>query len=239
MLIECHNVSVHLGQRNILRNINLSVHAGEIITLVGPNGAGKSTLFKTLIGALSPSSGEIHKAPDLRIGYVPQRLYIDDTLPITVSRFMNLPRVHSREVVTQALADAGVAGLDKQQVMDLSGGQFQRVLLARALLGEPNLLLLDEATQGLDHRGTADFYRQIAKVRETRGCAIVMISHELHVVMKQTDWVVCLNAHICCQGEPDVISDSHEYRALFGLDAQDDTALNLRESRRQPATGTC
>ncbi|MDD1795473.1 metal ABC transporter ATP-binding protein [Enterovibrio sp. ZSDZ42] len=236
MLIECQNVSVHLGQRNILRNINLSVRAGEIITLVGPNGAGKSTLFKTLIGALSPSAGDINKALNLRIGYVPQRLFIDDTLPITVSRFMNLPRAHSSEVVAQALADAGVAGLDKQQVMDLSGGQFQRVLLARALLGEPNLLLLDEATQGLDHRGTADFYRQIAKVRETRGCAIVMISHELHVVMKQTDWVICLNGHICCQGEPDVISDSQEYRALFGLDAHDDTALNLRESRRQPAT---
>ncbi|MEI8610057.1 metal ABC transporter ATP-binding protein [Enterovibrio sp. Hal110] len=238
MLIECHNMSVRIGKRNILSNINLSVHAGEIITLVGPNGAGKSTLFKSLIGALSPSAGLLNKASDLRIGYVPQRLYIDDTLPITVSRFMNLPRSHSPKVVAQALSDAGVAGLDKEQVMDLSGGQFQRVLLARALLGEPNLLLLDEATQGLDHRGTADFYRQIAKVRETRGCAIVMISHELHVVMKQTDWVICLNGHICCQGEPDVISDSQEYRALFGLDSHDDAALNLNEPQLQAASGT-
>ena len=227
MLIECQNLSLHLGKRTILRNITLSVKAGEIVTIIGPNGSGKTSLFKTLIGALSPSSGVLNKASDLRIGYVPQKLYIDQTLPMTVRRFMNLPGGHSAKAVVDALTHAGVAGLDKQQVMDLSGGQFQRVLLARALLGAPNLLLLDEATQGLDHRGSADFYRQIARVRANLGCAIMMISHDLHLVMRQTDRVICLNGHICCQGKPETVSGSPEYHALFGLDRDDEAALYL------------
>ncbi len=230
MLIECKNLSVRLGKRSILSNITLSVQAGEIVTIIGPNGSGKTSLFKTLIGALSPSSGVLSKKNGLRIGYVPQKLYIDETLPMTVRRFMNLPGGHSAKAVADALAHAGVAGLDKQQVMDLSGGQFQRVLLARALLGSPDLLLLDEATQGLDHRGSADFYRQIAYVRENLGCAIMMISHELHVVMRQTDRVICLNGHICCQGKPETVSGSPEYHALFGLDRDDQAALYLHRN---------
>jgi zinc transport system ATP-binding protein len=235
MLIECQNLSVHLGKRTILRNISLSVKKGEIVTIIGPNGSGKTTLFKTLIGGVSPSSGVLNKASDLRIGYVPQKLYIDETLPMTVRRFMNLPGGHSAKAVVDALKHAGVAGLDKQQVMDLSGGQFQRVLLARALLGAPDLLLLDEATQGLDHRGSADFYRQIAYVRENLGCAIMMISHELHVVMRQTDRVVCLNGHICCQGKPETVSGSPEYHALFGLDRDDEAALYLHRNHHDRA----
>lgn len=227
MLIECKDVAIRLGKRNILRDINLSVNAGEIITVVGPNGSGKTTLFKTLIGALEPSQGSVTKQPALRIGYVPQKLYIDETLPMTVTRFMNLPGGHSRQEVSDALLHAGVAGLNKQQVRDLSGGQFQRVLLARALLGNPQLLLLDEATQGLDHRGSADFYRQIAHVREHLGCAIMMISHELHVVMRKTDRVICLNGHICCQGQPEKVTRSPEYQALFGLEQEDEAALYI------------
>ncbi len=230
MLIECDGVSVHLGKRMILSNISLSVSPQEIITILGPNGSGKTTLFKTLIGALQPSSGVLSKKPGLRIGYVPQKLHIDETLPMTVRRFMNLPGGHSPNRVAEALAHAGVPGLDKQQIMDLSGGQFQRVLLARALLGTPDLLLLDEATQGLDHRGSADFYRQIASVRESLGCAIVMISHELHVVMRHTDRVICLNGHICCQGKPETVSGSPEYHALFGLDRDNETALYLHQN---------
>lgn len=227
MLIECDNLSVHIGQRAILRGIDLSVEQGEIVTIIGPNGSGKTTLFKTLIGALSPSAGVASKKPGLKIGYVPQRLHIDETLPITVKRFMNLPGGHSKAAVAEALAHAGVPELDKQQIMGLSGGQFQRVLLARALLGNPELLLLDEATQGLDYRGTAAFYRQIASVRETLGCAILMISHDLHVVMGQTDRVICLNGHICCQGVPETVSRSPEYHTLFGLDEQSESALYL------------
>lgn len=229
MLIECDEMSVHLGKRKVLSNINLSVSPKEIVTVLGPNGSGKTTLFKTLIGAITPSAGVLKKQPGLRIGYVPQRLHIDETLPMTVKRFMNLPSGHSPSTVADALTHAGASGLDKQQIMDLSGGQFQRVLLARALLGNPELLLLDEATQGLDHRGSADFYRQIASVRKNLGCAIIMISHELHVVMRQTDRVICLNGHICCQGKPEAVSGSPEYHALFGLDKESEAALYLHQ----------
>ena len=227
-LIECNSLSVHYGKRRVLHDITMSVEAGEIVTVIGPNGSGKTTLFKVLIGAVSPSSGTLDKAPELKIGYVPQKLHIDETLPMTVKRFMNLPGGHSSRSVAEALAHAGVPGLDRQQVMALSGGQFQRVLLARALLGAPDLLLLDEATQGLDHRGAADFYRQIAEVKRNLGCGIVMISHELHVVMRQTDRVICLNGHICCQGEPETVGVSPEYRTLFGLD-KDEAALYLNQ----------
>jgi len=229
MLIECDNMSVHFGKRKVLSNINLSIKPKEIVTVLGPNGSGKTTLFKALIGALKPSTGQVNKRSDLKIGYVPQRLHIDKTLPITVKRFMNLPKGHTPDTIASALNNAGIPGLGKQQIMDLSGGQFQRVLLARALLGNPKLLLLDEATQGLDHRGSAEFYRQIANVRDKLGCAIIMISHELHVVMRQTDRVICLNGHICCQGEPEVVSDSAEYHALFDLDRESESALYLHQ----------
>ncbi len=228
-LIECEALSVHFGKRRILHDITMSIGRGEIVTVIGPNGSGKTTLFKVMIGALRPSLGAIRKSPDLTIGYVPQKLHIDETLPMTVKRFMKLPGGHSSRELAEALEHAGVPGLDRQQVMDLSGGQFQRVLLARALLGSPDLLLLDEATQGLDHRGTAEFYKQIAAVRENLGCGIVMISHELHVVMNKTDRVICLNGHICCQGKPEVVGVSPEYRTLFGLD-KDEAALYLHQN---------
>lgn len=231
-LIRCESLSVHFGKRRVLHDISMEVAAGEILTVIGPNGSGKTTLFKALIGAVSPSSGVINRSSGLKIGYVPQKLHIDETLPMTVKRFMNLPGGHSVDVVAEALDNAGVPGLDKQQVMDLSGGQFQRVLLARALLGKPSLLLLDEATQGLDHRGAAEFYRQIADVRDKLGCGIIMISHELHVVMRRTDRVICLNGHICCQGEPEVVGVSPEYRDLFGLD-KDEAALYLHQNHHQ------
>jgi len=233
-LIECEALSIHYGKRRVLHDITMSVEPGEIVTIIGPNGSGKTTLFKALIGAVNPSAGSLARSNNLRIGYVPQKLHIDETLPMTVRRFMNLPGGHSIQEVAKALEHAGVPELDQQQVMDLSGGQFQRVLLARALLGSPNLLLLDEATQGIDHRGAADFYRQIAEVREKLGCGIVMISHELHVVMRKTDRVICLNGHICCQGEPEIVGVSPEYRSLFGLD-KDEAALYMHQHHHQHA----
>ena len=229
MLIECDNLSVSFGKRQILNEINLSISSKEIVTVLGPNGSGKTTLFRSIIGAIPVSLVQIHRQAGLRIGYVPQKLHIDETLPITVNRFMNLPHKHSNDAVKSALQHAGIPHLDKQQLMDLSGGQFQRVLLARAILGNPQLLLLDEATQGLDHRGSANFYRQIAQVRDSIGCAVMMISHELHVVMRQTDRVICLNGRICCQGEPEKVTSSPEYQTLFGLDDHSETALYLHK----------
>lgn len=229
VLIECKDVTVKLGKRVILSDINLSIKAGEIVTVIGPNGSGKTTLFKTLIGALKPSTGSIKKAEKLRIGYVPQKLHIDETLPMTVKRFINLPTKHSSNEIKEALSLAGADGLEQEQMLDLSGGQLQRILLAHALLDKPDLLLLDEATQGLDRRGSTEFYRHIAQVRKSQGCAIMLISHELHVVMKEADRVICLNGRICCQGEPQVVSNSDQYHALFGVDEETASAIYVHK----------
>lgn len=223
MLIQVRNLSVQIGKTPILTNINIQVQRGEIVTIIGPNGSGKSTLLRTIIGALKHSVGEVILSPELSIGYVPQRLHIDETLPITVKRFLQLPRRASSAAIDSTMADAGVPGLLDQQLTSLSGGQLQRVLLARALLEQPDLLLLDEPTQGLDRRGTADFYRQIDGIRQSLNCAVIMVSHDLQVVMRQSERVICLNGHICCEGMPEVVGSSAEYRALFGFEDDDDT----------------
>jgi zinc transport system ATP-binding protein len=215
-LVTVENISVGYGATQVLANVSLKVEAGEIVTIVGPNGSGKTTLLRSLIGAVRPTSGRITHKDGLRIGYVPQKLHIDPTLPITVERFLRLTGGTSRDACTHALTRAGVPDLSGRQMSGLSGGQMQRVLLARALINDPEILLLDEATQGLDQPGSAAFYRQIESVRQETGCAVLMISHELHVVMSASDRVICLNGHICCEGTPDIVSAAPEYRALFG-----------------------
>jgi zinc transport system ATP-binding protein len=182
-----------------------------------------------MIGAVKPLSGRIIQACNLKIGYVPQKLHIDDALPITVSRFLKLPGGVRVADVDYALTQAGVPELEKEQLSKLSGGQFQRVLLARALIGKPDLLLLDEATQGLDQRGSALFYQQIETVRQATGCAVLMISHELHVVMSASDRVICLNGHVCCEGAPALVASAPEYRALFGTGTGGALALYRHE----------
>lgn len=215
-LIDVEDLSVRYGANTVLRNVGLTVEPGEIVTIVGPNGSGKTSLFRAIIGATKPAAGRVTLQPGIRIGYVPQRLHVDPTLPITVERFMRLGGRVRRQDCATALDAAGVPDLLKRQMSQLSSGQFQRVLLARALIARPEILLLDEATQGLDQPGSAAFYRQVETVRAATGCAVLMISHELHVVMSASDRVVCLNGHVCCEGTPAVVASAPEYRALFG-----------------------
>jgi zinc transport system ATP-binding protein len=215
-LFKVEKLSIGYGAKTVLSNVSLTVEPGEIVTIVGPNGSGKTSLLRAIIGAVKPSSGRVTRGAGLRLGYVPQQLHIDPTLPMTVARFLSLPRSVPATSITEALHQAGVPDLSGAQMSQLSGGQFQRVLLARALIGKPQLLLLDEATQGLDQPGSASFYRQIEKVRSDTGCAVLMISHELHVVMSASDRVICLNGHVCCEGTPEVVASAPEYRALFG-----------------------
>lgn len=224
-LLSVSELSVDLGGRRVLANVDLSLAPGEIVTIVGPNGSGKSTLLRAIIGAVPSSHGQIHRAESLRIGYVPQSLSIDPTLPLTVGRFLNLPRRVGKATAMAALEKAGAQTLWTRQMSQLSGGQFQRVLLARALLHNPQVLLLDEATRGLDQPGSAAFYRQIEAVRAEMGCAVLMVSHELHVVMSASDRVICLNGHVCCHGTPEVVASAPEYRALFGSGTQGALAL--------------
>ena len=228
-LIQVDGLSVKYGARIALSHVSLQVDPGEIVTIVGPNGSGKTSLLRAIIGAVKPAQGRVVRGENVKIGYVPQKLHIDETLPITVARFLKLPGGVSAMDCEQALEQAGVPDLAKAQLSQLSGGQFQRVLLARALIEKPDLLLLDEATQGLDQRGSAAFYQQIEQVRQNTGCAVLMISHELHVVMSASDRVVCLNGHVCCEGTPAVVASAPEYRALFGTGTGGALALYRHE----------
>lgn len=228
-LVEVKNLSVRLGGNEVLHSVDFSIDRGEIVTIVGPNGSGKSTLLRAIVGAVRPNRGSVRLTAGLKIGYVPQRLHIDPTLPMTVARFLNLPHRVAPETIRSALDEAGAGDLAARPMAGLSGGQFQRVMLARALLNHPDLLILDEATQGLDQPGSADFYRQIEQVRQDIGCAVLMVSHELHVVMAASDRVVCLNGHVCCHGTPEHVASAPEYRALFGTGTHGALALYRHE----------
>ena len=231
-LIEARGLGYRDGPRQILHDIDLAIHPGEIVTIVGPNGAGKTTLLRILIGALRPGRGEVRRRPGLRIGYTPQKLAIDRTMPLTVDRFLKLgggAKDRSGAARAAALEAVGIAGLGPVQVADLSGGELQRAALARAWLRQPGLLVLDEPTQGLDQPGEAAFYRLIERVRRDTGAAVCMVSHDLHVVMSASDRVICLNGHVCCEGAPVQVTAMPEYRALFGLGTQGALALYRHE----------
>ncbi|TMV82297.1 metal ABC transporter ATP-binding protein [Thioclava sp. BHET1] len=224
-LIAAEDLTVRFGGATVLEDVRLSISRGEIVTLIGPNGSGKSTLLRALLGIVPPSAGHVRLRPGLVIGYVPQKLHIDQGLPLTVVRFLSLPRRRPAAEAAAALARVGMSGMEKRPMTGLSGGQLQRVLLARALLMRPDILILDEPTQGLDQPGEAAFYKLIEEVRAELGCAVLMVSHDLHVVMAASDRVICLNGHICCEGAPHVVTNAPEYRALFGLGTQGALAL--------------
>jgi zinc transport system ATP-binding protein len=228
-LIAADHVCVRFGTDEVLHDISLKVDPGEIVTILGPNGSGKSTLLRALLGIVPVAEGSILREAGLRVGYVPQKLTVDRTMPITVRRFLSLPTRVSDQAAAETLARVGMAGQEGEQMTTLSGGQLQRVLLARALLGKPQLLMLDEPTSGLDQPGEVAFYRLIEEVRRDTGAAVLMVSHDLHVVMAASDRVICLNGHICCEGTPRVVSTAPEYRALFGLGTQGALALYRHE----------
>ncbi len=216
-LITARGLALQFGGVRVLHDIDFTIERGEIVTIVGPNGSGKTSLLRALLGVVPPTKGKITRAKGLRVGYVPQRLHIDPGLPLPVARFLSLPLRAERAAMEAALARVGVPGVIGQNMATLSGGQFQRVLLARALLGKPDILMLDEPTAGLDQPGVASFYQLIEDVRRETGCAVLSVSHDLHVVMAASDRVICVNGHICCEGAPHVVRAAPEYRALFGF----------------------
>lgn len=224
-LLGAQAISVERDGRPVLRDVTLSIQPGEIVTIVGPNGSGKTTLLRALLGAEAVSSGRVVRKRGLRVGYVPQKLFLDPSLPMTVARFLSLPRRTGAAAQSAALQAAGATGLAQRPIAALSGGQTQRVLLARALLDQPEILLLDEPTQGLDQVGAAAFYQMVENLRQQTGCAVLMVSHELHVVMSASDRVICLNGHVCCHGTPEVVAQAEEYRALFGPGTKGTLAL--------------
>lgn len=211
-LAEARALGVVLGNNTILHDIALSVRPGEIVTVIGPNGSGKTTLIRSLIGLLPATEGSVSLKSGITVGYVPQRLEIDPTFPLTVERFLKM----AGDDTAAALAEVGAGGLGKSAIQELSGGELKRVMLARALLKDPDLLVLDEPTANVDVSGQTAFYDLIRDIRDRRGCGILLVSHDLHMVMAATDTVICLNGHICCSGTPDHVSVHPEYIALFG-----------------------
>jgi zinc transport system ATP-binding protein len=215
-LLEVSGVSLTIRDHSILRDVAVSVDQGEIVTLIGPNGAGKSMLMRVILGLVRPDTGHIRLRPGVRIGYVPQRLVVEDTLPLTVYRFITLGGAAKRAQVRAVLEETGAPRVLDSPVQSVSGGEMQRVMLARALLREPDLLVLDEPVQAVDVTGQAELYDLIGRIRRQRGCGILMASHDLYLVMAATDRVICLNRHICCSGHPDTVSRDPAYLQLFG-----------------------
>ena len=219
-LIRLHDVTVQFAGQAVLEGVNLDLQAGEIVTLIGPNGAGKTTLVRVVLGLLRPSQGSVWRQSRLRIGYMPQKLSVEATLPLSVLRFLRLVAGVGRAEAEAALAEVGAEQVLNSPLQAISGGELQRVLLARALLRKPQLLVLDEPVQGVDVSGQAELYRLIGRLRERYGCGVLMVSHDLHLVMSATDQVICLNRHICCSGHPEQVGADPAFHALFGQDAR-------------------
>ncbi len=215
-LLQASGLTLKRRHKTVLDNISLSLQAGQIMTLIGPNGCGKSTLIRVLLGLEQADSGSVTRRNRLRIGYMPQRLSLDQRMPLTVRGFLQLARGAADAGIRHWLERLNITALAGQSVHDLSGGEWQRVLLARALLNQPDLLVLDEPVQGVDVQGQMELYQLIPQLRDELGCAVLMVSHDLHLVMAATDEVLCLNGHVCCSGHPDKVSLDPAYLQLFG-----------------------
>ena len=218
-LLSARDVSLTLNGRSILDHVTIDVRPNEIVTVIGPNGAGKSTLVRCLLGLQPITSGEIIRSKALRIGYVPQRFPQTPNVPLDGRRLLSLTLKPSESEIDAALAETGIAHLKHAAVARLSGGELQRALLARALLRKPELLVLDEPVQAVDFMGEARMYELISEIRRQHGCGILMVSHDLHMVMAESDHVVCLNGHVCCEGGPSKVQQDPEFARLFGPSA--------------------
>ncbi len=224
-LIRLSNINMQFAHDHVLQDVNMTLHQDCITTLIGPNGAGKTTLVRIILGLQKPSSGNVWQQPNLRIGYMPQKLHIDRTFPLSVKRFLETSRTKDASLIRKALNDVNAEHLLHHSIHDLSGGETQRVMLARALLRDPQLLVLDEPVQGVDINGQVELYNLISRIRKQRGCGVFMISHDLHLVMSSTDHVVCLNRHICCSGHPEKVSNDPSFQELFGKQGAQSLAL--------------
>ncbi|WP_413692242.1 zinc ABC transporter ATP-binding protein ZnuC [Psychromonas sp. KJ10-2] len=232
-LLTLTSVNLTISERSLLESVDLELHRGEIVTVVGPNGAGKTTLLRVALGLQKPTSGSVTLASNITIGYVPQKLHIDPTFPITVRRFLALAKAHNKHSFESLLKDVGAEHVIDSPLQNLSGGELQRVLMARALMRDPDILVLDEPVQGVDVHGQVELYDLISRVRTERGCAILMVSHDLHLVMASTDRVFCLNKHICCSGTPEVVVNDPAYTALFGPYAARHLAIYVHDKEHQ------
>ena len=215
ILVRLNKVGFRQNKKWLVKGVSLEVKKGKIITLIGPNGSGKSTTAKIALGIYKDIEGSVEKNTN-KVGYVPQKITIDWTLPLRVKDFMILTEVLKEEEIDDALSLTGVMHLKNKNLGNLSGGEFQRVLLARAISKKPELLVLDEPVQGVDYTGEIALYELIKKISDTLNCGILLISHDLHTVMTATDHVVCLNGHVCCSGTPKDVLKNNEYKSLFG-----------------------
>ena len=218
ILVKLNNVGIQQNDKWLVKGVSLEVEKGKIVTLIGPNGSGKSTTAKIALGIYKNIEGNVEKFTN-NVGYVPQKISIDWTLPLRVKDFMVLTDNIKDELIDEALSLTGVIKLKEKNLGNLSGGEFQRVLLARAISKKPELLVLDEPVQGVDFTGEIALYELIKKISEKLNCGILLISHDLHTVMSATDHVVCLNGHVCCSGSPKDVARNNEYKALFGEQA--------------------
>ncbi len=214
-IIELNNISKRFGNRSVLENVSMRLEQGQITTLIGPNGAGKSTLVRIVLGLIQADLGSIYKSGPMRMGYMPQKITIDPTLPLTTLRFLQLAESQASKC-RSALVTMEVDYLADTPIQALSGGEMQRALLARAILRHPTFLVLDEPVQGVDLNGQSALYNTISRLVEKLNCGILMVSHDLHLVMSATDHVICLNQHICCMGRPEHVQQHPGYTDIFG-----------------------